>query len=286
VRLFFLLNGADAGSSDQSDGPAVQTPSVSRQGIAHASPGDKTTMFVPFSLGDLNGQSDKLPQPENTNRVFVSLGDLMGRHNVLDHRKRMELAFRLSSAVLQLSSTPWADGLWTLDDWFVAADSEREDEALSLFVHRKLHSPQDSTKTSLKDPAWQIIAREPVLARLGIHLTELALGRSILEIRREEPSLLRDDDSKIFNPELLSLLTVRRLLTLRVITQRVSANFQDVVSACINQQYRDRRQAGIKELDTRDPAFPERASTAILAPLYQEVRKCLGYVNIGCSWRS
>jgi hypothetical protein len=237
---------------------------------------------VPLPL-NLKGGNNKPLQSETSNKFIVSLGDLLGHRNVLDRRQRMELSFRLSTAVLQLSSTPWVEESWTLDDWFIAVRGDRENEALSLFVRRKFHQSQDPSKMPSKEPAWSIIAREPVLARLGVHLTELALGRNLVEIRREEPGLLRDGDLKISDHELLDLLTVRKLLSLRVIAQRVSAEFQDVVSACINQQYRDRRQARIQELDVKAPSFLEHATAAILVPLYHEAHKCYGYVNVSKS---
>ncbi|KAK0613636.1 hypothetical protein B0T14DRAFT_282884 [Immersiella caudata] len=257
-------------SSDSDPSRPLLATQVSK---AHLALVDKAIKWVPLSLGNLDDGAVKPYQPENSNKVFMSLGDLMGQRDILDHRRRMELSFQLSSAVFQLLSTPFVDDLWTLDDWFIIVRGERETEAMSLFVRRKLSPSQSPAK---KGPVWSIISRDSTLARLGIHLTELALGRSLVEIRQEEPNLLRTDDLQFSDPELLNLFTVRRLLTLRIISQRVSADFQDVVSACINQQYRDRRHARIQELDSKDPTFLEHATAAILMPLYHEVHKYHG----------
>jgi len=271
LEAFVLRKPADQGN----DGPAE--PSVSRSesmlltSNEHAFPENKAISWVPLSLNKPGGRDDKPPQPESSSKVSMSLRDVMGHRSVLDYHQRMELCFRLSTSVLQLSSTPWVNESWTLDDFIAVL--ERENEATSLFVRQPSSPRQESVK---KDPAWSIIAREPLLVRLGIHLTELALGRSLADIRREEPSTFRADDLEILDTDLLNLITIRRLLTLRIIAQRVSPDFQDVVSACINQQYRDRRHAKIQELHTTDNAFLDHATAAILTPLYHEVHKYHG----------
>ncbi|KAK0639446.1 hypothetical protein B0T16DRAFT_395178 [Cercophora newfieldiana] len=279
LEAFLLLKPADKGNGGQAEPPilisesssvALLPPAPQQSTNQHTSPRIK---WVPLSLNNLDGGDDKPLQSENSNKVFLSLGDLMGHRNSLDHHQRMELSFRLSSAVLHLSSTPWVTDSWTLDDWFIALLGERENETHSLFIRRRFSPPRDSAK---KDPSWSIIAREPLLIRLGIHLTELALGRSLADLRREEPGILRAEDLKIEDIDLLDLITIRRLLTLRTIAQRASPDFQDVVSACINQQYRDRRHSKIQDLDTSDPAFLSHATTAILVPLYHEVHKYYG----------
>jgi hypothetical protein len=280
LEAFICLEPTDRGNPPISRSESTELsrlPSAAQASKSQLALVDKTIKWVPLSLQNIDDGAVKPAQSENSNKLFMSLGDLMGHRNLLDHRQRMELSFRLSSAVLQLSPKDdplWIDDSWTLDDWFIAVRGERENEALSLFVRRRLSSLQPPAK---KDPVWSIIARDPILAKLGIHLTELALGRSLPDIRHEEPDLLRTNDLQFSDPDLLNLLTVRRLLTLRIISQRVSADFQDVVSACINQQFRDRRHARIKELDRGDPAFLANATVAILVPLYHEVYKYHGH---------
>ncbi|KAK3368626.1 hypothetical protein B0H63DRAFT_488832 [Podospora didyma] len=218
-----------------------------------------------------------------SNKAFTCLEELTKRRNtILDQKMRMEIAFRLSSAVLQFANTPLIDHSWTLEDWAVAFD-DQEDEAPNVFLRRSLNGPQKSAmkKEGPVESAWSIVAREPILTKLGLSLIELGLGRRLSDIYHEEPGLLRKDDMREFDSDSWNVFTARRLLSLGLIAQRISPDFQDVVSACVNQQYRDGRDAKVKELDTQEQFFLEHATVAILMPLYQEVRKYLGYNRVG-----
>ncbi|KAK0711892.1 hypothetical protein B0H67DRAFT_302600 [Lasiosphaeris hirsuta] len=232
----------------------------------------------PLSLGADNQIALPTSVAEGSTKTFMSLDDLSRSHKpLLDQSKRMTLAFRLSSAVLQFIGTPWADEAFKSNDWVVATDSVQNDEPPNLFILRNLHTNRDLAKaTPLTESNWRIASREPTLVKLGLALVELALGRTLSDIRKEEPGFLNRKETENYDPELLDLFTARKLLSLRYIAQTVSPDFQDVVSACITQQYRDRRDAKIKELDTSDVFFLEYATVAILMPLYQEAQKYLG----------
>ncbi|KAK3357864.1 hypothetical protein B0T25DRAFT_567120 [Lasiosphaeria hispida] len=247
---------------------------------AALTPEEKMTLWVsPLSL---RGNNQTTPQAtEKSTKTVVHLDGLSGgRKPLLDMSKRMALAFRLSSAILQLTGTPWMDEAWKSKDWFVAMESVQKDEPPNFFILGNFTNRDLAKTTTLTESSWRITSREPTLVKLGLALIEIALGRVLSDIRKEEPGFLNGKETQNYDPELLDLFTARRLLSLRYIAQTVSSDFQDVVSACITQQYRDRRDARIKELDTRDTSFLEQATVAILMPLYQEARKYLGYSHI------
>ena len=189
---------------------------------------------------------------------------------------RIALSYPLSLAVLQYTGTPWAERAWRPKDWVVGLDTSLKDGFPVVFLNRQINPRHEAGGVDKMESAWGVASREPILAQLGIILAELALGRSLSDVRREDPELLDKKLCKLYDADLLDLLTTRKILSLRYIAQVISPAFEEVVRACVTQQYRDGQDSSVRELDTAEPSFPERATTAILKPLYHEAHKYLG----------
>jgi len=229
-----------------------------------------------------NPESRRLGKPEQSKRTFSTLGVIQQRRPAMSRRDRMVLAFRLCSAVLQFANTPLAiDGPRGSKDWLVAIDSNPKLGAptVSMLLRPDLFQSPPSGASS-REASYHIAARDSTLVKLGLTLIELGLGRTLAEIRSKEATLFGRDATRTQNPELLDIFAARRLLSLRYIAQVISSDFEDVVGACITQQYRDGRDGQIKEIDIKKSSFPQHATTAILMPLYEEVLKEFGYVKL------
>ncbi|KAK1835682.1 hypothetical protein QBC39DRAFT_368185 [Podospora conica] len=281
--------GRAEGESPPEDSPAspssekkttTWTSRLSLEAIPRAS---QTTGDICSFLATKDKQAARpIPHLKSLNpspKTFSSFHDVIqGRTPQLDTRKRLALAYRLSSAVLQFSGTPWADRSWKLKDWFVGLDTSRKDGFPVVFLNRQINPRQEETNNPKQlEPAWGVASREPFLTMLGIALAELALGRSLADVRRDEPELLDKEHEKAYDPDLLDLFTTTKILSLRYIAQAISPAFESVVRACVTQQYRDSHDASVRELDTKESTFLERATVAILHPLYLEAQRYLGY---------
>ncbi|KAF5512169.1 hypothetical protein CGCA056_v012023 [Colletotrichum aenigma] len=186
----------------------------------------------------------------------------------LDWKRRIELALQLSFAVIQLSLTPWIDDSWTWDNWAIATDtiSHRSGRPLLFCRHFgssiSIHGTQSSTSS-----VWSILSPEPILARLGLCLIEIAFGKTVSEIRREGA----DDDEIVDNHEVdsesLDLITAKELFDSRRIRHQFGEPFENAVKACIHQQFRAEKNGDIIELDSRDPSFLRNAVDSIISPL-------------------
>lgn len=270
------------------DSPTTPSPEresttwISRLSLEANPLASQSAGLCPFLRGGSDGEQAVRSIPHldcltTSSKSFSSLYDLIqGPTPLLDMRKRLALAYRLSSAVLQYSHTPWADRSWKPQDWLVGLDKSKKDGLPVVFLNRQISPCQEPVKSNKSGSAWEVASREPILAQLGIALAELALGRSLSDVRREEPELMDRELGKTYDVNLLDLLTARKILSLGYIAKAISQPFEDVVSACVTQQYRDGYDAGVKELDTKEPTFLERATAAILQPLYLEGRKYLG----------
>lgn len=276
------------GKGGPGDSPSVPSPErdsttwTSRVSLEANPLASQSAGLCPFLRGSSDGEQAvrSIPHMECLNKSpksFSSLYDLIqDRTPLLDTRKRLALAYRLSSAVLQYIHTPWADRSWRPQDWLVGLDRSGKDGLPVVFLNRQISASQEPIKPNKSGSAWEVVSREPILAQLGIALAELALGRSLSVVRREQPELMDKELGKAYDLNFLDLLTTRKILSLGYIAQAISQPFEDVVSACVTQQYRDGYDAGVKELDTKEPSFLERATAAILHPLYLEGRKYLG----------
>lgn len=220
----------------------------------------------------------KLPETTvaSASEGIISLEELLkpGHQCRLLRRERMQLAFRLSLAILQFCLTPWIDKSWTWKD-FCALRGEEENDKFQLFVSRKFYSARVSANFEREQQGantlWSYYD-EPILTKLGFALIELALGRNLMDLRKDQPcnsELNLDFDS-------LNLQTAQALLKSGRIAGEESLGYEEVVKACLRHQYPDRQNSGVKGLDSTDPSFFDNVEESIIGPLYAECIKSWG----------
>jgi hypothetical protein len=234
-------------------------------------------------------------RPDKRYKLCINSGDVDAPGNIVcleellkpSHRSapirkvRMQLALRLSSAILQYCLTPWIEKTWTWKDFAVLSAEEEESNELSqLFVTRRFYSPRLSAKfepTTLGINTLWSWYDEPILTKLGFALIELALGRSLQEVREEKQLRLAVIDREL-DFDSLNLQTANILLKSGRIASEESKGYEDVVKACIKHQYPDTRNPGIKGLDSTDESFFDNVEESIIGPLYAEFVKSWGPV--------
>ncbi|KAF4869366.1 hypothetical protein CGCSCA1_v011532 [Colletotrichum siamense] len=186
----------------------------------------------------------------------------------LDWKRRIELAVQLSFAVIQLSLTPWIDDSWSWDNWAVATDTISHRSGRPLLFRRPFGS---SITTNGAQPStssvWSVLSPEPILAKLGLCLIELAFGKTVSEIRCEGAGDDEIVDNNEVDSESLDLITAKELFDSRRIRNQFGEPFENAVKACIHQQFRAEKNGDIIELDSRDPSFLRNAVDSIISPL-------------------
>lgn len=207
---------------------------------------------------------------------FRCFAELMQPGNRLSTRDRMELAFRLSFAILQLCKTPWINDSWAWND--VCVSQVEENEGLIkfsiIFIPQEFYSVNRSadnpSKMNNNNTVWSILQDQPVLTKLGFALIELALGQTLEDLKKETKSCLEDDSQ--LDDNTLNFITAKRLLKTGKIRQEAMKDYEDVVKACIAQQYRDKD--GInKALLLTDESFLRDVKEAIISPLFHVWKK-------------
>ncbi|KAH8682293.1 hypothetical protein BX600DRAFT_39658 [Xylariales sp. PMI_506] len=206
----------------------------------------------------------------------VSFEELLsGRAIAVDQKRRMELAFQLSSSVILLWTSHWLEVARYWKDWTASFSIDEDGDVCNIFLSPKSRPINPATR--LRPEPMSVLTREPILTRLGLRLIELAFGRTLSELKREDGSMAQTEEEQR-DQDVSDLLVAKRLLALRRICAEFGPNFESVVNICINQQYREYKGASIKELSFGDQSFLESAAVTILLPLYETVRR-----NFGCT---
>lgn len=210
----------------------------------------------------------------------------------LSTKKRLQIAFQLCLAVLQLCTTPWIDNSWTWDEHCfvrkieVQIDekveeeeySEPRDDAYSLFVTQQFYSSQlavPRSEITKPNTVLNLLVGEPtgfVLVKLGCALIELGFGKTMQDIRDEKPSNWLGGLEKTLDPASLDFLTASKLLDSGSVKAEVGIDYANVVKACINRQYQDTQESCIKEFSFRGEKFFDCAEEAIMNPLFDWVK--------------
>lgn len=275
-------SGPTASPSTTSDGQQNVLSHISVQ-VRHTSGGTHATPRKSYETSS-SGQNRvikainlQLNQSELP-ATAISIQDLIA-HHIFDFEwaQRLELAFRLSSAVLLLSSSPWPTNSMKRHDLTISLADHKKGEAYDLFLAFDAQNGEKTIDLERSSKAMlAIVTRNPILSLLGMNLVELAFGRTLNDIRQQDASL---SDLTGGSSDLLNLLAAKRLVNLGRIGEEFGANFEAVVSTCLNQQYRESKGKQIRDLDSEDPSFLESAALSILLPLYAEYRKLSGSVK-------
>jgi hypothetical protein len=206
---------------------------------------------------------------------IVCLEELLRHSHPLLRKERMQLAIRLSSSILQFYHTGWIDNAWTSKDFCVLSVKEEEQYGLSqLFVTRRFYSARVAASLEPKADAIDNLCPwydEPILTKLGFALIELALGRTLPELRKEMGDSIEERDF-----DFLNFQTAQKLIKSGRIAREDSQGYEDVVKACLRRQYPGRDGSGPKGLDSKDASFFDNAEESILGPLHAEYIKSWG----------
>ncbi|KIY02877.1 uncharacterized protein Z520_01342 [Fonsecaea multimorphosa CBS 102226] len=226
------------------------------------------------SLGYLRAPDDvsyelRSPKPitEGDSRCILSLEDLFsGDHTKLARRHRLGLALRLACGITQLLQTPWIRANWTWGDFSVMTDRQQGLIDDSLFVTKQFQSfggPHQPSVPSGKTASQYlgIALPEPILARLGYALIELASGKRLASLQDSNGPTSSDRD-------LQDLLLARHLLDTGFVVDHECQAYSNVVHACLYQMVKGAGGFGAKKLKSQDPSFERDMTRAIVQPLY------------------
>ena len=183
---------------------------------------------------------------------------LAGQRFGLSRKDRMDLALRMSYAILQFYASPWIEASWTWRDFCIDKQNDSQ-----LFVTRKFYScrSRDSTPTSGKPSTLKFsdIVEEPILTKLGLALIELAIGKRLAELRlKDQPPTLDSD--------LLDFSTAKKLVISGQILREEGRGYDEVVKACLFHQFSCDSQ--FNSIDSSQPSFQNAVERSIIEPLH------------------
>ncbi|KAK3336257.1 hypothetical protein B0T19DRAFT_437040 [Cercophora scortea] len=196
-------------------------------------------------------------------------------------RDRLELAIQLSLAILRLCRTPWIGSSWTWNNTCVGlAQAAAEDSSpiyrrkFSIFILRDFYSATgtvgDSAAPTLAtvtpslalSHAPGLLDDEAILYQLGLALIELALGKTIDELKAGYGL------DSLHDKEWSNFYTASRLIRERKISMRATIKYERVVNACVHHKYVD-RDGNLKSLLSEPEYFMSNVRNVIIVPLVE-----------------
>lgn len=184
---------------------------------------------------------------------------LAGQCFGLSRKERMDLALRISYAILQFYASPWIEASWTWRDFCIDKQNDSQ-----LFVTRKFYSyrSRDSTPTIGKPSTLKFsdFVEEPILTKLGLALIELALGKRLVELRLEDQSPTLDSD-------LLDFSTAKQIVKSGKILREEGRGYEEVVKACLFHQFSCNSE--LNKIDSSQPTFQNAVEQSIIEPLHK-----------------
>lgn len=210
--------------------------------------------------------------------------ELIQSGNGLSTKDRLELALRLSLAIVQLCKTPWVSESWTWNDVCVSQAAvedgkDHEDNAQKkgnnyikfpgIFILREIysvtyegHRASELTAVNVPRIMADVLDEEPVLTKLGLALIELAIGKSIQEMKEEYGLDATVED------EFANICLARMLLKNGKICNEASAVYESVVKVCIGRRYID-MEGQPRSLLSQHESFLSSFREAIILPLFE-----------------
>jgi hypothetical protein len=184
---------------------------------------------------------------------------LAGQCFMLSRKERMDLALRMSYAVLQFYSTPWIEASWTWRDFCIDKQNDSQ-----LFVTGKFYSSRSrrSTPTCSKSSMLSFLdlVEEPILIKLGFALIELAIGKRLADMRLENQPQSLDSD-------MLDYSTAKGLVASGRIMREEGRGYEEVVKACLSHQFSCNSQ--LNSIDSSQPTFHKAVEQSIIEPLHK-----------------
>lgn len=219
---------------------------------------------------------DMLFKPAEVPGAAIGLHELLTKNAFkLDVMKAKELAFRLASAVLLLLSLRLPGDTLKWKNPKILIDVEKDVGSCDLYIIPRVRRDEDSSEEQLRTNAViSIISRDISLTLLGIRLCEIGFGYTLKEARQRDSSLPPELDKG--ESLIRDIRTARQLLAQGRIREEFGHKYEAVVSACVNQQYREVKTGEVKDLNVGDASFFEIATVLILMPLHREYRMISG----------
>lgn len=237
---------------------------------------------------------DKAKSVESESTILRPVDLIKSGGPALSTRKRLQIAFQICHAVLQLCTTPWIDDSWSWGQRCVIRKMEAQtgkgsgpredddfeigDESYHLFVTQQFYSSkhaQAQAETLKQSTLLGLVATEPfgqVLVKLGCALIELGFGKTLKDIRDDKPPLWLGGLEKTLDSASLDFVTASKLLESGEVKAEVGLDYANVVKVCISRHYHDVQESGIKEFSGRGDQFFECAEEAIMHPLFDWIR--------------
>jgi hypothetical protein len=154
----------------------------------------------------------------------VLSGESIPQPVVITPKDRYELAFLLSSSVLQLYNTPWLNDNWTRNEIYLLYALPEKALARNIYVSRSFPKSQRRISNDI-DPDLALIRNVSVF-NLGLALLELTYGHPI-EYYESEKDLRNGVRTAVTN-----MLIAQRLIG--QIEEYEGNRYSDVVYRCIN----------------------------------------------------
>lgn len=133
---------------------------------------------------------------------------------------------------------------------------------LELFVTSKFYSACSGSTSSDISPISEfwVIRGEPILTRLGYALIELALGKRLAQLRKEDQYSSKD-------PDIVDYLTAKGLVESGCIMGAEGRVYENVVKACLYHQFLST--SDLKVIDSSLISFHEDVERSIIGPLHK-----------------
>lgn len=183
----------------------------------------------------------------------------------LARRVRIELAVRLTTAVLQLCLTPWITSSWSWGDFSMTRLQGRQLDDLTLFVTHQFYSQYRGRSMSANSDRSEsghlrLTPGEPALTRLGFALIELAFGKRLASMEGQFQNIGGD-------PYYRDLAIAATLMSSGSILHEEGHQYHQAVLTCLKQEVQTQDGYSKKSLSFKDPIFQQDAANAILKPL-------------------
>ncbi|KAK0726355.1 hypothetical protein B0T21DRAFT_371424 [Apiosordaria backusii] len=230
---------------------------------------ENNRMYMKAARIDANGKKNPI----------MTFADLRQPGNGLTPKDRWELALRLCLAIVQLCETPWVNESWTWDvcvsqvspdDNDRSDDRSYENSIKFPVIFREVYSvgyqaDSASIQTAVAPMQFAELLHddEPVLTKLGLALIELAMGKTMEDIRKE--SAPADwTASQILADRCMAI----NLLQTGKIRREASVAYANAVHVCINRKFTD-IYGNPSQLVSKHSTFLERFKETVLMPLFE-----------------
>lgn len=202
----------------------------------------------------------------NTSTV-MSMDDCLGSCDDygITRPARLGLALDLAMAIVQFHQTSWIERAWTWRNF-----SMIKGETYDLVITRRFWSSVSSTRSIAPAPSkfWSYLCdKDPMLVRLGFALIELAMGKTLSDLRLsldgQKDTVAENEAMKDMEDYHTALYLIRK----NIIKNKVGGMYQQAVLACL--ECKVLVDGGMKPLMSGSNGFEDDFENFIVEPLRQ-----------------